>query len=45
MIKITKNMTIKDLLNIDDEIGEILKKNGLRCAYCANSLFETIEYE
>lgn len=42
--KISKKMIIKDLLNVDDEIAEILKNNGLRCAYCANSLFETLEY-
>ncbi len=42
-MKITKDMYIKDVLNLDDRAGEILLSHGLNCNDCSGADSATLE--
>ncbi len=41
--KITKNMTIKDVLEIDQTLADVLMGFGMHCIFCPMSQMETLE--
>jgi len=41
--EITKNMTIGDVLKIDESLGDVLLGFGMHCIYCPMSQMETLE--
>ncbi|MBR3436837.1 MAG: DUF1858 domain-containing protein [Lachnospiraceae bacterium] len=41
--RITKEMLLRDLLELDPDTAEILMGAGMGCIYCPASLYETIE--
>lgn len=41
--KITKDMYISEILNLDDRVGEILLARGLNCDGCPGAGSETLE--
>lgn len=41
--KITKDMTISDVLNIDENLKEVLLGFGMHCFTCPCALAETLE--
>lgn len=41
--KITKDLTIKKVLKIDESLADILMGFGMHCIYCPMSLMETLE--
>lgn len=43
MEKITKEMTIPDLLKMDPRAAQILMQSGMHCVGCAQAAGETIE--
>ncbi len=42
-MKISKDMYIKDILNLDDRAGEILLAHGLNCNGCSGADSATLE--
>lgn len=40
---ITKNMTIKDVLEIDETLADVLMGFGMHCIFCPMSQMETLE--
>ncbi|NBG89202.1 DUF1858 domain-containing protein [Isachenkonia alkalipeptolytica] len=43
MTKITKEMTIMDVLKMDQGLAEIFMKHGLHCLGCPGATMESIE--
>ncbi|HAN10805.1 MAG TPA: disulfide oxidoreductase [Clostridiales bacterium] len=43
MIKITKEMTIKEVLNTDENLSEVLMGYGMHCLGCPMHTMETLE--
>jgi len=43
MAQVTKDMIIKDLLNVDRELAVILMNHGMRCVGCPSASGETLE--
>ncbi len=43
MAKITKEMTIMDVLKMDQGLAEIFMKHGLHCLGCPGATMESIE--
>lgn len=41
--QITKDMTIKDILEMDETLAEVLLGFGMHCIYCPMSQMETLE--
>ncbi len=41
--EITKNMTIKQVLKLDESLADILMGFGMHCIYCPMSQMETLE--
>lgn len=41
--KITTNMTIKDVLEIDQTLADVLMGFGMHCIFCPMSQMETLE--
>lgn len=41
--KITKDMRIKEILELDDRVGDILLAHGLNCDGCPGAGNETLE--
>ncbi len=41
--QITKDMTIKDVLEMDETLAEVLLGFGMHCIYCPMSQMETLE--
>lgn len=41
--QITKDMTIKDILEMDETLTEVLLGFGMHCIYCPMSQMETLE--
>ena len=41
--QITKDMTIKDMLEMDETLAELLLGFGMHCIYCPMSQMETLE--
>ena len=41
--EITKNTTIKQVLAMDESLGEILLGFGMHCIYCPMSQLETLQ--
>ena len=42
-MQITKDMTIGELLSIDQGVGMVLMQNGMFCVGCPSSVGETLE--
>lgn len=42
-MKITKDMTIGELLMIDRQVGAVLMDNGMHCVGCPSAAAETLE--
>lgn len=42
-MKITKDMTIGELLMIDRQVGMVLMENGMHCVGCPSAAGETLE--
>lgn len=40
---ITKNMTIKEVLKIDETLADVLMGFGMHCIFCPMSQMETLE--
>lgn len=43
MKEITKDMTISDILEVNEELGEVLVEAGMHCLGCAAASGETLE--
>jgi len=43
MAQVTKDMIIKDLLQVDRELAVILMNHGMRCVGCPSASGETLE--
>ena len=43
MNKVTKDMLIKDVLDVDRELAVILLNHGMRCVGCPSAASETLE--
>ena len=43
IMTITKDMSIGDLLNMNEMIATFLMQNGMRCVYCPSSMMESLE--
>jgi len=43
MKKITKNMTLNEVLNLNDKAAEILFESGMGCVGCPAARMETLE--
>ena len=43
MAKVTKDMIIADVLQMDEGVGQILLNAGLNCVYCPSASGETLE--
>lgn len=41
--QITKDMTIKDILEMDETLAEVLLGFGMHCIYCPMSQMETLK--
>lgn len=41
--KITKDMTISDILKVNKNLAAVLEADGMHCVGCAASLDETLE--
>lgn len=41
--QITKDMTIKDILEMDETLADVLLGFGMHCIYCPMSQMETLE--
>ena len=39
----TKDTTIRDVLALDEGIGEMLEKHGMYCSGCPSAVSETVE--
>ena len=42
-MKITKDMTIGELLMMDRQVGMVLMQNGMHCVGCPSAAGETLE--
>jgi len=43
MAQVTKEMLIKDVLQVDRELAVILMNHGMRCVGCPSAASETLE--
>jgi len=43
MTQVTKDMLIKDVLEVDRELAVILMNHGMRCVGCPSAASETVE--
>ena len=43
MAQVTKDMLIKDVLQVDRELAGILLNHGMRCVGCPSAASETLE--
>jgi len=43
MTKITKDMIIADIINVNRELAMILMQNGMRCVGCGAAINESLE--
>lgn len=43
MQKITKDMIIAEILNVDPAMADILQAEGMHCVYCPSQSGETLE--
>jgi len=43
MAQVTKEMLIKDILEVDRELAVILMNHGMRCVGCPSAASETLE--
>jgi len=43
MAQVTKDMLIKDVLQVDRELAAILLNHGMRCVGCPSAASETLE--
>ena len=43
MVQVTKDMFIKDVLEVDRELAAILLGHGMRCVGCPSAASETLE--
>jgi len=43
MAQVTKDMLIKDVLQVDRELAVILMNHGMRCVGCPSAASETLE--
>jgi len=43
MAQVTKDMLIKDVLEVDRELAVILMNHGMRCVGCPSAASETLE--
>ena len=43
MAQVTKDMLIKDVLQVDRELAAILMNHGMRCVGCPSAASETLE--
>ena len=43
IIQLTKDMTIKDVLEMDETLADVLLGFGMHCIYCPMSQMETLE--
>jgi len=43
MAQVTKDMLIKDVLQVDRELAVILLNHGMRCVGCPSAAAETLE--
>ena len=42
-MKINKNMTVTEILNVDPMISNILTGHGMSCLFCGAAVHETLE--
>ncbi len=43
MKKITKDMTVIEALNVDQDIAKILMEEGMHCIFCGGAFAETLQ--